>query len=198
MKRKNIAMTVCTILSALTFIVIGACFSAFVYKDEVIKVKNPKVTVARNIQVFASDGEKTLDELKLSQMKLGLKPATGEEDSLTSIPTTITDKQGSEGQYAKFKLYAPEGAKVSIQNIKIENEKESAEDIAKERENIMVAIKGIDDSTKSLAGDKIELATVPASEDKEEYTFLIWLSGKAGNKLESSTISFDITFEQVV
>ena len=62
----------------------------------------------------------------------------------------------------------------------------------------MVAIKGIDGSTKSLAGDKIELGTVPASEDKEEYTFFIWLSGKAGDKLESSTISFDITFEEVV
>ena len=198
MQRKNIAMTMSTILCALTFIVIGSCFSAFIYKDEVIKVTDPKIILGDNIQVFSSEGDKVIDKLDLSQMKLGLKPATGEEDSVTNIPTTVTDKQGSEGQYAKFKLYAPSGARVYISNIKIENSKESAEDVENERENIMVAIKEIEDSAKSLVGNKIELGQAVASDERISYTFLIWLSGKVSDKLESSKISFDISFEAVV
>ena len=198
MQRKNIAMTMSTILCAFTFIVIGSCFSAFIYKDEVIKVTDPKIILGDNIQVFSSEGDKVIDKLDLSQMKLGLKPATGEEDSVTNIPTTVTDKQGSEGQYAKFKLYAPSGARVYITNIKIENSKESAEDVENERENIMVAIKEIEDSAKSLVGNKIELGQAVASDERISYTFLIWLSGKVSDKLESSKISFDISFEAVV
>lgn len=198
MDRKNIAMTVCTILSALVFIVIGACFSTFIYKDEMVKVNNPRVVLAQNMQIFSSDGDKVIEKLELSKMKLGLKPATGEEDAVTSIPTTVTDKNGSEGQYAKFKLYAPSGAKIFITNIVIENVNEKQETITKERENIKVAIKEISNSTKSLVGEKIELGQAEASDERLPYTFMIWLSGKVSDKLESSTISFDISFEELV
>ena len=198
MDRKNVAMTVTTILCALTFIIIGSCFSAFIYKNEVIKVENPKVVKAQNIEVFSSDGDKVVEKLELSKMKLGLKPATGEEDAVTSIPTTVTDKQGSEGQYAKFKLFAPSGASIYITNVVIENKKEKADVIAAERENIKVAIKEIDKSSKSLAEEKVFLGSVEANEERMEYTFLIWLSGKVSDKLESSTISFNISFEPLV
>ena len=62
----------------------------------------------------------------------------------------------------------------------------------------MVAIKEIDNSAKSLVGEKIELGEAVVSDERISYTFLIWLSGKVSDKLESSTISFDISFEEVV
>ena len=195
MKRKNVAMTISTILSAFAFIIIGSCFSAFVYSKEMVEVANPQLVLSSGIKVFSEDGEE-INELKLSKMKLGLKPSTGEEDSETNIPTTVTDKQGSEGQYAKFKLYASKGASIYISDIKIESE-HSEEEINQERENIMVAIEEIKDSACSLEEDKVFMGNVEKSEEHKEYTFFIWLNGKAGEKLEASKISFKINFEEV-
>ncbi len=194
MIRKNVAATVTTILCALVFIVIGSCFSAFIYKSKIIKVENPKFVLAEGISIFSSEGDKSLSSLELSTMKLGLKPATGEEDVETSIPATVTDKQGSEGQYAKFKLYAPNGAQIFITNIVIESDK-SQEEINSERENIMVAIKQLSQSTASLQEDRVLLGATEPTDERQEMTFFVWLSSKAGESLQASTISFEISFE---
>ncbi len=194
MLRKNISAVMATILSALLFIVIGSCFSAFVYRKEIVKVENPKLILAEGISAFNEDGDKIITELKLSKMKLGLKPATGEEDSETNIPITVTDKKGSEGQYVKFKVYIPNGAAIYVTDIKIDS-KEDKEKINKERENIMVSIKEIKGSSVSLKEDKVSLGTLEASDEKKSLTFYVWLSNKAGDILEASTISFNVSFE---
>jgi len=196
MERKNIAATITTILCALTFIIIGSCFSAFVYKKELIRVENPLFVLGEGVGVYDEKGEKNINKLSLSKMKLGLKPATGEEDSVTNIPTTVTDKQGTEGQYGKFKLYAPNGATISLTNIKIESD-QSGEDVKKERKNIMVSIKEIDNSTSSLEEDTVVLGSTQANEDRCLLTFFIWLSGKTSDKLEAATISFDISINEL-
>lgn len=196
MRRRNLAASIATILSALTFIVIGSCFTAFKYKDEMIKVESPKIVLAEGISVFNKDGDKTITELKLSELKLGLKPATGEEDPESNIPATVHDKKGSEGEYACFKIYAPKGAKVYVQNIKIDNKKNPDEANA-ERENIFVAIKEIDKSTKSLLEEKVYLGDIKASDERQEYTFYVWLDAKAGKKLMSSKINFEVYFENL-
>ena len=196
MYKKNLATTMAAILSALTFIVIGSCFSAFLYKDEIVKVENPKVFLSEGMAIFDEEGDKTIDELKLSTMKLGLKPATGEEDPVTNIPSTITDKQGTEGVYSKFKFYAPSGAKVVIKNIEIQS-KNDPEKAKEERKNICVAIKQVEGSTVRLDQEEVSLGNLLVSDERQEYTLLIWLCGKAGNDLEGSTISFDINFEEI-
>lgn len=198
MDKKNVAATVTTILCALLFIVIGSTFSAFVYSKELVEVVDPRILISDNgeINVFDASGDKEISTLKLSTMKLGLKPTTGEEDVITSIPSTVTNKQGSEGQYASFKLHAPNGAKVVIKNIKIDSE-EAEEDILKERENIMIAIMEIENSAKSLSEEEVVLGEAEANYERVSYTFLIWLSAKASEKLEASKISFDISFESI-
>ena len=194
MLRKNIAPVVATILCALVFIVIGSCFSAFLYKNEIVKVENPEILLSEGIVAYDESGESVIDKIELSEMKLGLKPATGEEDSNTNIPVTITDKQGSEGQYAKFKIYAPNGANIFVTDIIIES-KENKEEIEKERENIMVAIKEISESSQNLSQNKVRLGTINASNDKQNITFYVWLSSKVSDVLESSTISFKLSLE---
>ncbi len=196
MRRKNLATTVATMLCALLFIVIGSCFSSFIYKREIIKVLDPPLVLAEGMAVFDADGDKSITKLKLSSMKLGLKPATGEEDAETNIPSTVHSRKGSEGQYATFKVYVPSGAKVVIKNIKIES-KEKEEDIKKERENIKVAIKEFEDGAKSLTEDEVTLGNVDASDERQELTFYVWLSAKAGDVLKASTISFEIHFESL-
>ena len=196
MLRKNIAPVVATILTGLLFIIIGSCFSAFLYKDEIVKVMNPRLLTSSNIKIYDAEGDKETTVLKFSKMKQGLKPATGEEDTETNIPITITDKQGSEGHYGKIKVLAPEGAKIFVKNIQI-NSKEKDEEIDKERENLMIAIKEIKESTKSLKEESVSLGSLAASNEKVELTFYVWLSNKASDILEASSISFDISFETI-
>ena len=129
-------------------------------------------------------------------MKLGLKPATGEEDSVSNIPSTVTDEQGTEGVYAKFKIQSSQVVKIVIRNINIET-KEDQEKVNKERKNICVAIKELENSAVSLEKDQVVLGDISASSEMKEYTLLVWLCGKAGDDLEGSTISFDLNFENV-
>lgn len=194
MLRKNIAPVMATILSALLFIIIGSCFSAFLYQKEIIKVKDPQIIKASNIVVYDKNGEEEINILKLSKLKLGLKPATGEEDKETNIPSTITEKKGGEGHYVKFQLYAPDGAKIYVTEIVVQGKKPE-DKIQEERKNIMVAIKEIDQSANSLESDKVFLGEVSESEGKVQMTLYVWLSGKASDVLESSTISFKVSFE---
>ena len=194
MLRKNIAPVIATILTGILFIVIGSCFSAFLYKKEIIKVEDPKIITNSNIEVFNSDNDKIIN-LKLSKLELGLKPSTGEEDKETGIPATVSDKKGSEGLFGKVLVYAPTGAKILINNIIISSNKDE-DKIAEERENIMVSVKEIKQSTKSLDKDSVELGEIDASSEKTELTFYVWLSGKASKVLESARISFDIVFQE--
>ena len=75
MNRNNTAITITTILCALFFIVVGSCFSAFLYAGEIVKVENPKIVASQGISVFDESGNKSIETLELSKMKLGLKPA---------------------------------------------------------------------------------------------------------------------------
>lgn len=194
MNRNNTAITITTILCALFFIVVGSCFSAFLYAGEIVKVENPKIVASQGISVFDESGNKSIETLELSKMKLGLKPATGEEDATSKIPATVHDHKGSEGVFAKFKLLAPAGAKIYVSNIRFSG-KADEKVVEKERENIKVAISEISGSTTSIAKDKVLLGEVQASEEKTKYTFLIWLSSAISEKFNSETISFDLIFE---
>ena len=83
-----------------------------------------------------------------------------------------------------------------MNNIQIEC-KQNQEEALKERENIMVSIKGIKESTNSLKEDRVVLGEIGASGEIQEFTFYIWLSPKTSDKLESSKISFNISFEDL-
>ena len=196
MNKTNFAKTATTILCAMLFIVIGSCFSAFLYKKEIVKVEDPKLVIEEGISVFNAKGDKAIEKFQLSQMNLGLKPATGEEDPESNIPTTVHDRKGSEGQFAKFKLYAPEGCSIYMSNIKITSDLEESK-IKEERKNIMVAISQIKESAVSLEQDKVLVAKTSATNERVEYTFLVWLSSKISEEFDSTTISFDVLFEKV-
>lgn len=194
MNKNNTAITITTILCALLFIVVGSCFSAFLYADEIVKCENPNIIVSGDIKIFDAKGQKSIEKLTLSKMKLGLKPATGEEDAETKIPTTVHDKQGSEGVYARFMINAPSGAKIYVTNVKFEGDV-PGNVLEEERENVMVAISEINESTVSLKTDKTLLGQISPTSDNKKLTFYIWLSASISDDFNSETISFDLLFE---
>lgn len=193
MKKKSLAATVVVILSSLVFAVIGVCFTAFVYSKTKIVVEN----IGVNAVGFSVYNDKELKEkctkLKLSDMELGLKPATGEIDKETLVPSTITDEGTSEGYYAKVFVPAGNAYKIIINNIEINTTKNKVE-AEEERKNIFISIKDIKNSTKSLKEDEIELASFENVNETQQLTFLIWIGSLSGDELAGAKISFTLNF----
>lgn len=196
MEKKSVSATILVLFLALTFSVIGICFSVFVYPKTKITIENIMIS-ANAISVYKDkDLKETVSELELSKMELGLKPATGKLDSESQIPSSITDKGTSEGYYAT--VYIPSGKdyKISVTNVKIETEKNQT-DADFERRNIFVSIKDVLNTTKSLEKDVTELVKFENNNETRKLTFLFWLGSLASDKLVGAKISFTILFEEI-
>ncbi|MBQ9790043.1 MAG: hypothetical protein IJW24_00425 [Clostridia bacterium] len=187
--KKSAAISVCALLSIFLFSIIGSCFMSYLYEDEKVVVENPNIIVSSGITVTNEKGEQ-INKLMFSEVKLGLKPVTGELDSDTKIPVTVTDQNGSEGIFAKFKVKSASVCSFSIKNLQVTgNDKLELE---KERKNIWMSIKEVDDSTCNFEGQSVKLGSLPASTEGLNFTLLFWLSSVASDEFESTTISFDV------
>lgn len=197
MNKKSVAASTLVVFLAIFFSIIGICFSMFVFADTKIEVKSVKLVLANGIEAF-SDKELTekTTELKLSKMELGLKPATGELDAETKIPSTVSDQGTSEGYYSKVFVKTNSDFKVYIEDVKIESKK-YADKVDAERENVFVAIKDVDGAVKNIKEDKTELASFSNVEGSKELVFYIWLDALAGEELEGAIISFSLNFVSV-
>lgn len=197
MNKKNIAATVVLLLCSVLFATVGSTFMNLVYEKNKIVVKNPEVVAAQLVKIFASDDEEKtqISQLLFNEMGLGLKPVTGEADEQTNIPSTVTEKNGTEGLYAQIKVTAPKNLQISVTNLKIEGV-EDDKDAQKQRKNMWVALKDVQDSAKTLEEDSVVLTKFSEALDEKELIFYFWLSGD-GKALKGATISFVVNFSVV-
>ena len=167
----------------------------FVYQEKKITVQNPSIIASSGVLVYDSKDEEQapIDKLKFNDMALGLKPITGDADADTGIPSTMTDKIGTEGLYATVKVTAPAGLKIVITNIQINSEQDK-EKVQEERKNIFMAIKDKQNSAQSLEEESITLVDEELEVKEKEYTIFFWLDGKAGEALTGAKISFELHF----
>ncbi len=193
MKKKSVASSITVLLCTLVFAVIGVCFSGFVYSKTKIVIEKVGV-IASTVEVF-EDKEltKKCTALKLSDMELGLKPATGEVDRDTMVPSTITDEGTSEGYYAKVYVKSGTNFSIKVKNIKIDTKKNQTE-ANEERKNIYISIKDIKNSTKTLEKNEVEIASFESQDKTLELVFMIWLGALSGKELSGAKISFDLEF----
>ncbi len=194
MEKKSVAATILVFYITLVFAVIGVCFSVYKYQETKIEITTVALVAPANIELYEDEKlQKKAEQLKLSDMQLGLKPSTGELDSETQIPSTITNEGTSEGYYADVFVKTSTNYKIIVKNIKIETK---LDQIAanEERKNIFIAIKDVANSTKSLKEDQIELAKFENVSATQKLTFLIWLGSLSGEELEGSKISFTLEF----
>lgn len=197
MEKKSISATMLVIFIAIFCAIIGICFSSFVYPKTKIEVKKVSIMANEKVTVYADEKlTKTANELKLSNMELGLKPATGELDSESQIPSTINDEGTSEGYYATVYVKATSGFKIVVKNIQIETKKDQIE-ANEQRKNIFISIKDIKNSTKDLNDDVIEIASFENVNETLKLTFYIWLGSLAEDALEGSEINFTLDFELI-
>lgn len=191
MEKKSVPATILVLFLTMLFSVIGICFSVFKYSETKITVENIKIS-AKGIEVFEDEKlTKKATKLKLSDMELGLKPATGQIDEESLVPSTITDEGTSEGYYASIYVPAGKSFKVLVKNIKIKTDLNKTE-AQEERKNIYVSIKDIKNSTKTLEKDEFEIASFENGNETYKITFLIWLGSLAGEELAGAKISFQI------
>ncbi len=193
MRKKSFAATITIIFCAIFVSVIGATFSTYLLRKNIIKIENPKIESASGIFIYDKE-DKIINELKLSDMKLGLKPATGEEDVESEIPSTVTSKVGSEGYFATFKVTTPQAFKIFITDIVLDA-KSDKNKLQNERENIKVSLEDVKGSTKNLVEDKVLLYYSESAVSKKEFTIYVWLTAKASDALKGAKISFTIKFE---
>lgn len=193
MRKKSFAATITIIFCAIFVSVIGSTFATYLQRKNIIKIDNPKVVAASGITIY-NEKNQQVREIELSDMKLGLKPVTGEDDVETEIPSTVTSSVGSEGYYAKFKLTSQKAFKIYVTDIEIEA-KQNKEAIKNERENIKVALQDVPNSTKNLVDDKVLLLTSNEGVNKKEYILYIWLTSNATDVLKGAKINFSLMFE---
>lgn len=194
MNKKSVAASTLVVFMAIFFAVIGICFSNFVFKDTKIEVTRVEVASSEGLKVFEDeDLTKEVTELKLSNMELGIKPATGELDADTKIPSTVTDQGTSEGYYSTVYVKVEGDFKVVVGNVKIESKKNIL-DVEAERENVFVALKDVEGAVKSLETDGVELAKFQDVQGVQKLTFFIWLDALSGDALEGAKISFELEF----
>lgn len=197
MEKKSVSASLLIVYLAALFAVVGSSFYAFVFKNNQIIIEEVKVFAVSEVLVYNDEEKKEKStKLNLSDMQVGIKPATGEIDKETQIPSTINDEGTSEGYYAKLYVDTNINYKILVNNINIESEKHVL-DVKKERKNIFISIKNIANTTKSLEDDEIELVKFENVSQIQELTFLIWLGGLAGEDLEGAKISFELNFVKI-
>ena len=196
MDKKSVSASLLVLYLALVFSVIGICFSMFVYKDTRILVTSAAVVVDSGVEVFADEElSKKATSLKLSNMDAGLKPATGEVDRETQIPSTITDTGTSEGYYSTVYVKCLTGFKVNIKNIKIETKKDKTA-ANEQTKNIFIAIKDVKNAVKTLEKEGT-IASFENVNETQKLTFYIWIGSLASDDIEGAKISFALEFLQV-
>lgn len=197
MNKKSISATILILFMSLFFAVIGSSFYYFEYSNKRTMISTVGIISDDGVEIFYDDKlQKTATKLKLSDMELGLKPATGEVDSETQIPSTITDQGTSEGYYASIYVKAEGNFRIQLANIKIESDHDELL-VEEERKNIFIGVKDLKNSVKTLESNGVEICRYTDVSEPIKITFLIWLGSLASDELEGAKISFDIKFVRI-
>ena len=181
MEKKTIATTISGILILVFIIVIGATLSAFKVDKQKVEVKSIIVEAESGIIVTDKKGNE-IKELEIKSSAVGVRPATGKEDSDTHIPSTINDTIGTEGAYACFKVKSERDYKIVLISCMLTVGHEQNID------NIRIAL--LDDKSESVKGSEVgQVLGEGKADDKDEVTVVVWLDADTEKSIASSDIN---------
>ena len=197
MDKKSVSASLLIVYLASLFALVGSCFYAFVFKDKQIKVESVNILTVEGVSVFNDkDKKEQSTSLNLSNMELGIRPATGEINQETQVPSTINDTNTSEGYYAKVFVDSNKNYKIIIKDIKVKTQKNEI-DAKEQLKNVFISLKDIKNTTKALEEDEFELVNFQDVSETQELVFLIWLGALADDVLQGAKISFSLSFEEI-
>ena len=181
MDKKNIATTISGLLVLIFIIVIGATLSAF--KVEKLKVEVESIRVEAENGIFVMDEKgNAINELDVKSSKVGVRPATGKENSETHIPSTINDAVGTEGAYATFKIKSDNMFKIVLLDCQVTAGEED------NLQNIRIAI--MDKKSESIKGNELgAVLTIDEAKEPKEMVVVVWLDADTTKSIASGDIS---------
>lgn len=184
MQKKTTATTVLTILYLFFIVAIGATLSAFKISKEKVEVEKIIINAVEGITITNNKNVK-VTELEVKSSAVGVRPATGEEDSETSIPTTVNDAVGTEGSYASFKLSSSADYLIKLKNCYLSNG--DVENL----ENVRVAIMEEENDPVNGANIGAVLAKGNAVANKE-MVVVVWLDKDTTKSIKGAKISIEL------
>ena len=186
MERRDFGYVLAYVFSFLFVAIIGISFSTFLDAKRRIEVSGITVASAEGVlvQKVGEKGDDTISKLDVKSPKVGTKPVSGELDTQTDIPYTVSDQVGSEGAYAKFQVRSETGVKVVLKSVSGVPEGEL--------DNVKIAVDGSEKKPHSLKNIGEVLEEKDPSEKPHKFTVLIWLDQHAGKELIGSKINIEL------
>ena len=181
MDRRDIGYVIAYILSFTFFAIIGISFSVFKDLKQRVEVKSIVVSCESGIVLKSGDEEGESLSLKVHSPKVGTKPASGELDTQTDIPYTVTSQVGSEGAYAKFEVETNNPYKIILSAVKGIPEEEL--------DNVKISVDG---SEKKPYSAKNIGESIYEGEESRKFTVLVWLDSHTSNKIVGSKIDVSL------
>ena len=185
MERRDVGYLVAYVLSFVFFAVVGISFSTFKDKKQQVEVRSIVVKSEEGIVVRSGNQEGLNLSLIVHSPKVGTKPASGELDTQTDIPYTVTSQVGSEGAYAKFEVQSARPYKIVLAAANgIPNE---------ELKNVKISIDGSE--KRPFSAQNLGEAIYEGKGEQKSFTILVWLDGHTSNKIIGSKIDIELGIE---
>lgn len=184
MEKKTIAITILLSLTLIFIVSIGATFSAFKVAKERVEVESIFIYAQDGIEITNKDG-KIVTSLEVKSAAVGVRPATGEQDPSTSIPTTVNDAVGTEGAYACFKITSLKPYKIILKSCYFENGYEE------NLRNVRIGI--MEQKNEPIGGNDIgAVLSKGESANEKETVIVVWLDSDTKKSIAGSKISIEI------
>jgi len=183
MDKKTVATTIFACLIVVFIMLTGATISAYKVSKEKVEVSKIDVFAGSGVLVTDKDGN-NLTTLKVKSSAVGVRPATGEEDNDTSIPTTVNDAVGTEGAYATFCLTAQGDYQIILKNCSLTNGEENLK-------NVRVAI--MEEENEAICGCyKGAVLAKGTNANNKETVVVVWLDKPTTKTIKGAKISLEL------
>lgn len=184
MEKKTTATTIAGILILVLIICVGATLSAFKVQKQKVEVKSISIVSADGILVTDKKGRE-IEELDVKSSSVGVRPATGDEDSVTGVPSTINDAVGTEGAYAVCFVKSDKDWCVKLSSCTLSSGE--SENLG----NVRIAV--LDETSESVKGSDIGLCLATSSSIKsDKLTIVVWLDADTTKSIASADIKIGL------
>lgn len=184
MQKKTVATTLTAVLVLFFITIIGSCFSAYIVHKNKIELKEIKVYTGSGI-VVADKKDKQISSLKICSSEMGVRPATGEQNRDTNIPSTVNNSIGTEGAYGVFFLTTESAYEIRLKSVSVTNGLENNED------NIYVGV--MDDDSEAINFEKMGSVLYKGDKaTKKEIVIVSWLDGDVSKSIVGADIFIEI------
>ena len=183
MDKKTVATTILCFIILIFFLSVGATVSAFGVAPKKVEVKSISIVSSDGV-IVKSQKDEVINELKVKSSSVGVRPATGEEDGSTSIPTTVNDQVGTEGAYGVFKLTANRDWKIILKSCKLTSGEDNLE-------NVKIAI--MEDDAKAKSGKDLGSVLYQGEEATDKcMVVVVWLDKDTTKSIVGADILIEL------